>query len=125
MVAGGHAPPGSAVPLVPIEGGPFKQRTPIGVRWCAGRSMRAMEFGVLVTEGLGDTSYVLTWGDAAAVVDPPRDVERFADAADAHGAVIRFVVETHVHNDYVSGALELRAATGAEIWGPAEAGYSF
>src|SRR5215211_1122671 len=90
-----------------------------------GRSMRAMELDVVVTEGLGDTSYVLTWGDEAAVVDPQRDVERFVDAADAHGAVIRRVVETHVHNDYVSGALELRAATGAEIWGPAEAGYSF
>jgi len=87
--------------------------------------MRAMELDVLVTEGLGDTSYVLTWGDEAAVVDPQRDVERFVAAADAHGAVIRRVVETHVHNDYVSGALELRAATGAEIWGPAEAGYSF
>ena len=84
-----------------------------------------MELDVLVTEGLGDSSYVLTWGDEAAVVDPQRDVERFVDAARAHGATIRRVVETHVHNDYVSGALELRAATGAEIWGPAEAGYAF
>jgi len=87
--------------------------------------MRAMELDVLVTEGLGDSSYVVTWGDEAAVVDPQRDVERFVDAARAHGATIRRVVETHVHNDYVSGALELRAATGAEIWGPAEAGYEF
>src|SRR4249919_3551668 len=87
--------------------------------------MRAMELDVLVTEGLGDTSYVLTWGDEAAVVDPQRDVERFVDAARAHGATIRRVVETHVHNDYVSGALELRTETGAEIWGPAEAGYAF
>jgi glyoxylase-like metal-dependent hydrolase (beta-lactamase superfamily II) len=84
-----------------------------------------MELDVLVTEGLGDSSYVLTWGDEAAAVDPQRDVERFVDAARAHGATIRRVVETHVHNDYVSGALELRAATGAEIWGPAEAGYAF
>ena len=84
-----------------------------------------MEIDVLVTEGLGDSSYVLTWGDEAAVVDPQRDVERFVDAARAHGATIRRVVETHVHNDYVSGALELRAATGAEIWGPVEAGYEF
>ena len=84
-----------------------------------------MEFDALVTEGLGDTSYVLTWGDEAVVIDPQRDVERFVDAARAHGATVRRVVETHVHNDYVSGALELRAATGAEIWGPAEAGYAF
>jgi glyoxylase-like metal-dependent hydrolase (beta-lactamase superfamily II)/rhodanese-related sulfurtransferase len=84
-----------------------------------------MELDVLVTEGLGDSSYLLTWGDEAAVIDPQRDVERFVDAARARGATIRHVVETHVHNDYVSGALELRAATGAEIWGPAEAGYAF
>ena len=84
-----------------------------------------MELDVVVTEGLGDSSYVLTWGDEAAVVDPQRDVERFVDAARARGATIRHVVETHVHNDYLSGALELRAATGAEIWGPAEAGYAF
>ena len=84
-----------------------------------------MELDVLVTEGLGDTSYVLTWGDEAAVVDPQRDVERFVEAARARGATIRHVVETHVHNDYVSGALELREATGAEIWGPAAAGYAF
>jgi hydroxyacylglutathione hydrolase len=84
-----------------------------------------MELDVVVNEGLGDSSYVLTWGDEAAVVDPQRDIERFVDAARARGATIRHVVETHVHNDYVSGALELRAATGAEIWGPAEAGYAF
>ena len=84
-----------------------------------------MELDVLVTEGLGDSSYVLTWGDEAAVIDPQRDVERFVDAARARGATIRHVVETHVHNDYVSGALELRAATSAEIWGPAQAGYRF
>jgi glyoxylase-like metal-dependent hydrolase (beta-lactamase superfamily II) len=87
--------------------------------------MPAMELDVLVTEGLGDASYIFTWGDEAAVVDPQRDVERFVDAAAARGATIRHVVETHVHNDYVSGALELRAATGAEIWGPAKAGYAF
>jgi glyoxylase-like metal-dependent hydrolase (beta-lactamase superfamily II) len=84
-----------------------------------------MELDVLVTEGLGDASYILTSGDEAAVVDPQRDIERFVDAAGARGATIRHVVETHVHNDYVSGALELRAATGAEIWGPSEAGYAF
>jgi glyoxylase-like metal-dependent hydrolase (beta-lactamase superfamily II)/rhodanese-related sulfurtransferase len=87
--------------------------------------MPAMELDVLVTEGLGDNSYVLSSGDEAAVVDPQRDVERFVAAARARGAGVRYVLETHVHNDYVSGALELRAATGADIWGPADAGYAF
>ena len=57
------------------------------------RRMPAMELDVLVTEGLGDASYIFTWGDEAAVVDPQRDVERFVDAAAAR-ATIRHVVET-------------------------------
>ncbi len=35
------------------------------------------------------------------------------------------VLETHVHNDYVSGAHEIRAATGAELVMPAQGGYEF
>lgn len=84
-----------------------------------------MELDVLVTEGLGDNSYVLTWGDEGAVVDPQRDVDRFVRSAAARGATIRYVFETHVHNDYVSGAVEIRSRTGAAIWGPAQAGYAF
>ena len=38
---------------------------------------------------------------------------------------IRYVLETHVHNDYLSGALEVRRATGAEIGAPARGGYAF
>jgi glyoxylase-like metal-dependent hydrolase (beta-lactamase superfamily II)/rhodanese-related sulfurtransferase len=84
-----------------------------------------MELDLLVTPGLGDNSYVVSWGDEAVVIDPQRDAERFVDAAASRGARIRYVVETHVHNDYVSGAAELRAATGAEIWAPATGGYAF
>jgi glyoxylase-like metal-dependent hydrolase (beta-lactamase superfamily II) len=40
-------------------------------------------------------------GDEAAIVDPQRDAWRFLCAAEARGAVIRSVLETHVHNDYV------------------------
>jgi glyoxylase-like metal-dependent hydrolase (beta-lactamase superfamily II)/rhodanese-related sulfurtransferase len=84
-----------------------------------------MELDVLVTPGLGDNSYLLSWGDEAAVIDPQRDAERFLRAAQQRSAAIGRVIETHVHNDYVSGAAELRAATGAEIWGPADAGFAF
>jgi glyoxylase-like metal-dependent hydrolase (beta-lactamase superfamily II)/rhodanese-related sulfurtransferase len=84
-----------------------------------------MDVDVFVTDGLGDNSYLLTSGDEAAVVDPQRDVARFVEGAVARGARIRFVVETHLHNDYVSGMAELREATGAEIVGPAAAAYGF
>lgn len=84
-----------------------------------------MDLDLIVTPGLGDNSYVLSVDGEAAVIDPQRDVVRSIDAAASRGARIRYVLETHVHNDYVSGAAELRASTGAEIVGPADAGYVF
>lgn len=51
----------------------------------------------------------------AVVVDPRRDIDDYlADAAE-HGLTIERVIETHVHADFVSGHLELAAATGAVI----------
>jgi glyoxylase-like metal-dependent hydrolase (beta-lactamase superfamily II)/rhodanese-related sulfurtransferase len=87
--------------------------------------MPLVQLDLFVTPGLGDNSYLLAWGDEAAVVDPQRDAGRFLEAAEARGARIRYAIETHVHNDYVSGALELSAATGAEIVAPAQGGYAF
>lgn len=84
-----------------------------------------MDVDVLVTAGLGDNSYLVVSGDEAALVDPQRDGWRFQAAAQAKGARIRTVLETHVHNDYVSGAIELRAATGAEIVAPVAGRYEF
>jgi glyoxylase-like metal-dependent hydrolase (beta-lactamase superfamily II)/rhodanese-related sulfurtransferase len=84
-----------------------------------------VDIDLVVTEGLGDNSYVVSIGDLAIAVDPQRDVERLVTVAERRGSRIRWVVETHVHNDYVSGAGELRVATGAEIVGPADAGYAF
>ncbi|MGQ0669576.1 MAG: MBL fold metallo-hydrolase [Actinomycetota bacterium] len=84
-----------------------------------------MELELFVTQGLGDNSYLIVSDGEAAIVDPQRDVGRVLAAAEARRAGIRLVLETHVHNDYVSGALELRVATGAEIAGSAAAGYGF
>ena len=86
---------------------------------------RQVEIDLVLTPGLGDNSYVLSEGDEAFAIDPQRDVDRLLAVAQARGARIRAVVETHVHNDYVSGAAELREVTGAEIVGPADAGYAF
>ncbi len=80
---------------------------------------------VFVTDGLGDSSYLVRSGDEALLVDPQRDAWRFLRAAEAVGVRIRAVLETHVHNDYVSGAQEVRAATGAEIVAPAMGRYRF
>jgi glyoxylase-like metal-dependent hydrolase (beta-lactamase superfamily II)/rhodanese-related sulfurtransferase len=66
---------------------------------------------------LSQASYVVgdrTTGRAIAV-DPRRDVDEILDAAAADGLTIEWVVETHFHADFLSGHLELAAATGATI----------
>lgn len=83
-----------------------------------------MEILQFVAEALGDSSYVVASDGVAAVIDPQRDVRPFLAAAHERGSEIRFVFETHVHNDYVSGGREL-AALGAEIVAPAKASLQF
>ena len=84
-----------------------------------------MDFELFVTPGLGDNSFLVASGGEAVVVDPQRDVGRFLSAAEARGVRIRHVLETHVHNDYLSGALEIHRATGAGIVAPARGRYEF
>ncbi len=84
-----------------------------------------MDIEVFVTPGLGDNSFLLTSGDEAVVVDPQRDAWRFLEAADSRRVRVRAVLETHVHNDYVSGAHEVRDAHGATLYLPADGGYEF
>lgn len=75
------------------------------------------------TPGLGDNSYLLRSGDEAALVDPQRDVDRFRQALAEREVRLVAVLETHVHNDYMSGGPALVRETGAEYVVPADAGY--
>jgi hydroxyacylglutathione hydrolase len=74
--------------------------------------MRLQQFAI---EGLGHLSALIADESAgvAAVVDPRRDVDIYLEAARDAGLRISHVVETHLHNDYVSGGRELAALTGA------------
>ena len=49
----------------------------------------------------------------AVVVDPQRDISGYIEDAATHGLRIERVIETHFHADFLSGHLELAAATGA------------
>ena len=51
----------------------------------------------------------------AVVIDPRRDIGPYLDSASEHGMAIELVIETHFHADFLSGHLELAAATGACI----------
>jgi glyoxylase-like metal-dependent hydrolase (beta-lactamase superfamily II)/rhodanese-related sulfurtransferase len=71
----------------------------------------------LYLDCLSQASYVV--GDVvtgrAIAVDPRRDTAELLEAASADGLTIELIVETHFHADFLSGHLELQAATGAEI----------
>jgi len=73
------------------------------------------------TEGLGDSTHILIHDGIAVVVDPQRDLDRFESVLNAEGADPRMVIETHLHNDYVSGGLAMSRRTGAELLMPAGA----
>ncbi|WP_405653411.1 rhodanese-like domain-containing protein [Streptomyces sp. NBC_00019] len=75
--------------------------------------------------GLGNRSYLAGGGQTALAVDPPRDVDQVIAAAARRGVRISHVVETHVHNDYVTGGLELARVVGAAYLVPAGARVSF
>ena len=65
----------------------------------------------VVDDGLGNTCYLLDLGDGGAlVVDPPRDLRFVRAAAEKAGLRIRFVADTHLHADFLSGAVQLAKA---------------
>ena len=78
-------------------------------------------------ESLGNSSYLVGSQEAkvAAVVDPLRDVDMYTREADRLGVKIVYALETHVHNDFVSGSKELSARTGATICASAAGGLLF
>lgn len=76
-------------------------------------------------KGLGNRSYLAGGERSAVVVDPPRDVDQVLAVAARRGVRISHVVETHIHNDYVTGGPELARVTGAVYLIPAGAHVSF
>jgi glyoxylase-like metal-dependent hydrolase (beta-lactamase superfamily II)/rhodanese-related sulfurtransferase len=73
-----------------------------------------LEVIAIDTPNLGDRSYVVGSGSSAIVIDPQRDIDRVEEILDQHGWSASHVLETHFHNDYVSGGLELARRTKAE-----------
>jgi hydroxyacylglutathione hydrolase len=80
-----------------------------------GDTVAAMRLQQFVVDGLGHLSTLIADDGAglAAVIDPRRDIDVYLEAARASDLRITHVLETHLHNDYVSGARELAALTGA------------
>ncbi len=77
------------------------------------------------TPGLGDHSYLITSGGRSALIDPQRDLDRFEAGLAEVSAPLAMIMETHVHNDYVSGGRAMAQRHGATHVLPADAGYTF
>ncbi|MBI2678795.1 MAG: MBL fold metallo-hydrolase [Candidatus Koribacter versatilis] len=75
-----------------------------------------MKFQRFEVPGLAHYSYVLGAAGKAVVVDPKRDIDTYLEYARVNDLSIAYILETHIHADYCSGAKELAEATGAELW---------
>jgi hydroxyacylglutathione hydrolase len=88
-----------------------------------------MEIRSFVADELGNSSHLLLVpeADMAVAVDPLRDVEQYLEVIEPLGLRLAWALETHVHNDFVSGARELQAEVGAALGASAESdlGYAY
>jgi glyoxylase-like metal-dependent hydrolase (beta-lactamase superfamily II) len=80
----------------------------------------------LVDEGLGNSAYLLDLGDGRAlVVDPPRDLRALRAVASRRGLRVAYAADTHLHADFLTGAVQLAADDGATILASADGGRLF
>jgi hydroxyacylglutathione hydrolase len=77
----------------------------------------AMYFKQILNERCGCASYLIAsrqTGDAA-IIDPAIETEQYEALLKERGFTLRYVIDTHVHADHVSGARTLAAAHGAAL----------
>lgn len=84
-----------------------------------------MEVIGIRTASLGDATYIIAIGEQAIVVDPQRDIVRFLEILEQRGLTLTHVLETHMHNDYISGGRDLAKRSGADLILPAASGAGF
>ncbi|MBZ5857938.1 MBL fold metallo-hydrolase [Flavihumibacter profundi] len=73
----------------------------------------------LYTSCISEAAYYIESEGEAAIIDPLRDISVYLELADSRNARIRYIFETHIHADFISGHLDLAKVTGAPIvFGP-------
>jgi glyoxylase-like metal-dependent hydrolase (beta-lactamase superfamily II) len=78
-----------------------------------------MKVEQIYTGCIAHAAYYIENNGEAAIFDPLREVQPYIDRAKKDNAKIKYVFETHFHADFVSGHLDLKAKTGAQIvFGP-------
>ncbi|MEV0405019.1 MBL fold metallo-hydrolase [Actinoallomurus sp. NPDC050550] len=80
----------------------------------------------LVDEGLGNSAYLLDLGDGRAlVVDAGRDLRSLHAAVRRRGLDVAYAADTHLHADFLSGAVQLAHDAGATVLASAAGRRSF
>jgi glyoxylase-like metal-dependent hydrolase (beta-lactamase superfamily II)/rhodanese-related sulfurtransferase len=74
-------------------------------------------------KGLAHSSYLLGGSDTCAIIDPRRDIDIYLQAAEDMNLRITHILQTHLHADFVSGHVDLAAATGAPIYSPGDCAF--
>lgn len=70
----------------------------------------------LVDEGLGNSAYLIDLDDGRALaVDVSRDLRALRDASRRHGLTVAYTADTHLHADFLTGALQLARTDGAQV----------
>ncbi len=78
-----------------------------------------MKIEQIYTGCLAQGAYYIESDGEAAIIDPLRETEPYMTKAEARGAKIKYIFETHFHADFVSGHIDLAEKTGAQIvYGP-------
>ncbi|WIN00135.1 hypothetical protein ACTOB_003820 [Actinoplanes oblitus] len=71
----------------------------------------------LVDEGLGNSAWLLDVGDGRALaVDPPRDLRALRAAARRRGLAVAWAADTHLHADFLTGAVSWPRTTAHRSW---------
>ena len=74
-----------------------------------------MKIEQIYTKCLAQGAYYIESNGEAAIIDPLREPQPYIERAQKSGTQIKFIFETHIHADFVSGHVDLAKKTGATI----------
>ena len=78
-----------------------------------------MKVEQIYTKCLSQGSYYIESNNEVAIIDPIREIDTYIEKAKKNKSKIKYIFETHIHADFISGHLNLAKKTNAEIiYGP-------
>ena len=78
-----------------------------------------MKVEQIYTKCLSQGSYYIESNNEVAIIDPLRETDKYISKAKTSNSKIKYIFETHIHADFISGHLNLAKKSGAEIvYGP-------